>query len=844
MTAMADDARYLQSTVDAYALPIEEIDVSKLDLWRTNTHWPYFARLRREDPVHYCRDSQFGPYWSVTKFNDIMAVETNHQTYSSDIGYGGITIINEGSGEAPALPMFIAMDPPKHDRQRRVVSPIVAPASLARMEDLIRSRAAKILDELPVGETFDWVERVSVELTTQMLATLFDFPFEDRRLLTYWSDVATTFPAPGELVETEEEQTAVLMECLEYFVRLWNERVNTDPAFNLISMLAHGESTRDMTPMEYLGNIILLIVGGNDTTRNTLTGSVLALSQNPDQYRKLREHPELLPSMVSETIRWQTPLAHMRRTATQDTELGGKRIAKGDKVIMWYVSGNRDETVIDRPDEYIIDRERPRHHISFGFGIHRCMGNRLAEMQLRVIWEEILKRYPRIEVVAEPVYVASPFTKGYGALPVRIPPSEIVAPRPAPAADVRPLSPKPVPYRQPLSVLAAASVVSAAAALLFNVMPALLTAAATRFSLDAGQIGVVGSSYLAGFALVAATSNQWIGRFDWRALVGGGTAVSVASLAACGLAQTYGALLTALVIAGGGLGLLYTLCIAVVSENQRPDPAFGIKLTAEVLLGGAALLALTGFIIPRWGFSGATLALAAIVGVVALCGLAAFPGRRALTPPAERFAMKGRRGGLAAMARDWAPWTGLAGLFLSFAGLSALWAFLTELAPTFGVSNQVAGEAFVAALVVSGVAGIAAAVLGDRLGRAKPLAVGMLLAIAGAAALQWGHGFPGYLVGVVLAVGVWNFPMSYQMGMIASADERGHVAVLMPAALAIGGALGPMVAGALLTGAQGYASLYALFAVATSLGLAAFVTLGRRLARSTRALGGGLPAKI
>ncbi|HLK24759.1 MAG TPA: cytochrome P450 [Caulobacteraceae bacterium] len=833
---MADDAAVARTLLDANSIALEDIDVSNIELWRTNSHWPYFARLRREDPVHYCRDSQFGPYWSVTKFDDIMAVETNHQVFSSDIRRGGISIYDEGSGDAPALPMFIAMDPPKHDHQRKVVSPIVAPANLTRMEDLIRSRAAKILDELPIGETFDWVERVSIELTTQMLATLLDFPFEDRRLLTYWSNVATTFPAPGALVETEEEQTAVLMECLEYFVRLWNERVNAEPAFNLISMLAHGEATRDMAPMEYLGNLILLIVGGNDTTRNTITGSVLALNQNPDQYQKLRDHPELIPSMVSETIRWQTPLAHMRRTATEDTELGGKRIAKGDKVIMWYVSGNRDETAIERPDDYIIDRERPRHHVSFGFGIHRCMGNRLAEMQLRVVWEEILKRYPLIEVVDDPVYVASPFTKGYVSLKVRIPPSGTLAPRAAPAAVPRPLPPKPVVYRQPLSVLVAASVVSAAAALLFNVMPALLTAAATRFSLDAGQVGVVGSSYLAGFALVAATSNQWLGRFNWRALVGGATAVSVASLAACGLASTYGALLTALVVAGASLGVLYTLCIAVVSENHRPDPAFGVKLTAEVILGGLALVTLTGLAIPRWGFSGAALALAAIVGVFALVGLAAFPAKRALTPPAERFAMKGRRSGVAAMRRDWAPWTGLVGLFVSFAGLSALWAFITQLAPSFGVSNQAASATFMAALVTSGAAGIAAAVIGDRLGRAKPLAAGLLLAIAGAAALQWGHGFPGYLVGVVLAVGLWNFPMAYQMGMIASADQRGHVAVLMPAALAIGGALGPVLAGSLLANAHGFAPLYGLFAGATALGLVAFVALGRRLAASNSRL--------
>ena len=414
---MADGAQPL--TQDPSAVPLDKIDVSDIELWRTDSHWPLFARLRKEDPIHYCAESQFGPYWSITRFNDIMAVDTNHEAFSSEAGLGGIAIVDQGP--ELRLPMFIAMDPPKHDAQRKVVSPIVSPANLAKMEGLIRSRAAKILDELPRGETFDWVDRVSIELTTQMLATLFDFPFEQRRKLTYWSDIATTVPGPGMAVETEAEKLAILMECLGAFTELWNQRVNAPPAGDLISMLAHGEATRNMSPEEYLGNIILLIVGGNDTTRNSISGSVLALNQNPDQYQKLRDDPGLIPSMVSETNRWQTPLAHMRRTATRDVELGGKTIRKGEKVVMWYVSGNRDETVIAEPDRYIIDRDRPRQHLSFGFGIHRCVGNRLAEMQLRVVWEEILKRFPVIEVVGEPAHVPSPFVKGYLTLPVRIP---------------------------------------------------------------------------------------------------------------------------------------------------------------------------------------------------------------------------------------------------------------------------------------------------------------------------------------------------------------------------------------------------------------------------------------
>jgi cytochrome P450 len=398
--------------------PLAELNPGLPDRFATDSFWPVFERLRREDPVHYTPESEWGPYWSVTRFEDIVAVDTNHQAFSSDAHLGGITLADFNPDFM--LPMFIAMDQPKHDVQRKTVSPSVSPQRLMELEPVIRERVCKLLDELPIGEEFDWVDRISIELTTQMLATLFDFPWEDRRKLTRWSDVATAIPGQG-VVETEEEGQMELLGCLEYFTRLWNERINAPPQPDLISMLCHGESTKNMEPMEYLGNIILLIVGGNDTTRNSITGGLLALNQNPVEYDKLRADPSLIPSMVSEIIRWQTPLAHMRRTCVADTEVGGKLIKKGDKVVMWYVSGNRDETVIDNANAFIIDRERPRHHLSFGFGIHRCVGNRLAELQLRIVWEEVLKRFPRIDVVGEPKRVFSSFVKGYESLPVIIP---------------------------------------------------------------------------------------------------------------------------------------------------------------------------------------------------------------------------------------------------------------------------------------------------------------------------------------------------------------------------------------------------------------------------------------
>jgi len=413
---MAEAVSTERSTPNPWSIPLDEFDVSQPELFRTDTHWEYFRRLRREDPVHYCTTSTFGPYWSITRFQDIMAVDGNHQDFSSAPG-----IVLADRPEDFQTTNFIAMDPPKHDVQRKTVQGVVAPANLARLESTIRERAARILDSLPVAEEFDWVDRVSIELTTQMLATIFDFPFEDRRKLTYWSDMATS----GELAggpTPEPVRRAALLECLEYFTRLRDTRVNEPPRTDLLSMLAHGKDTRDMPPMEFLGNLILLIVGGNDTTRNSISGGVLALNQNPGEYAKLRANPSLIPNMVSEIIRWQTPLAYMRRTAVRDVELGGKTIRAGDKVAMWYVSGNRDETVIEDPDRFWIDRPNARHHLSFGFGIHRCMGNRLAEMQLRVLWEEIMKRFRCIEVTGPIERIQSSFVKGYATMPVQVHP--------------------------------------------------------------------------------------------------------------------------------------------------------------------------------------------------------------------------------------------------------------------------------------------------------------------------------------------------------------------------------------------------------------------------------------
>ncbi len=416
-----EDAFAIDPFFDVNDIPLEGLDPSHPSLFSHDTVWDHFARLRKEDPVHYHEESIVGPYWSITKYEDIMHVDKNHEIFSSQQRLGGIALggTPREEDDAFALPMFIQEDPPKHDAQRRVVTPLFIPRNLAELEPLIRERICLILDNLPRNEEFNWVEKVSVELTGQMLATLFDVPQEDRLKIIHWSDTVANLSDP-DIFENPEEGFQILFECLAYFTEYYEARKKEPPKFDLISMLAHDESTKNMSPQELLGNILLLIVGGNDTTRNSISGGVLALNQNPDQYEKLLQNPGLIPKMIPEIIRWQTPLAHMARTAVVDTELGGKQIKKGDRIAMWYISGNRDEDYIDKANQFIIDRPNPRTHTSFGYGVHRCVGNRLAEMQLRVTWEEISKRFSKVEVTGDPVLQKSNFVHGIRELPVTL----------------------------------------------------------------------------------------------------------------------------------------------------------------------------------------------------------------------------------------------------------------------------------------------------------------------------------------------------------------------------------------------------------------------------------------
>lgn len=405
----------------AHSSKADPFDVSRPELYAENTFEPVFRQLRAEAPIHYVTDSAFGPYWSVSTYKPIVHIEALPKIFSSSWTYGGIAIAFDP--ETPIehevrMPMFIAMDPPDHTAQRRTIAPSFGPSEVAAMKEEVRIRTGEVLDSLPIGAPFDWVQRVSIELTTGMLAKLFDFPWEQRHKLTEWSDIGGDI----ERVHSSEgmlQRVAALTEMGMAFAGLWQQKA-ANPGKDLISVMMRSDAMSHMSEQEFIGNLILLIVGGNDTTRNSMSAFAYGLNKYPEERAKLEADPSLIPNAVQELIRWQTPLAHMRRTVEEDTEVDGVAMKKGDKVVMWYISANRDEKVFPDGEHIRVDRENARRHLSFGYGIHRCVGARVAELQLVTLLEEMAKRRLRANVIGEPTRVPACFVHGYKSLTVEL----------------------------------------------------------------------------------------------------------------------------------------------------------------------------------------------------------------------------------------------------------------------------------------------------------------------------------------------------------------------------------------------------------------------------------------
>lgn len=409
------------ATLTRDAAPLAPIDVSRPEIYAEDRWQDLFRRLRAEAPIQFVPESDFGAYWSVTTHKPIVHIEALPKIFSSSWEYGGISIaggVDKPTQGEMRMPMFIAMDPPEHTAQRRTIAPSFGPSEVAAMKAEVQQRTAAVLDSLPIGEAFDWVERVSIELTTGMLARLFDFPWEERHKLTYWSDMG----GDVELMkspDTHAMRNAALGEMGAAFAALWQQKA-ANPGKDLISVMLRSDAMNHMSEQEFMGNLILLIVGGNDTTRNSMSAFAYGLSQFPDERAKLEANPDLIPNAVQELVRWQTPLAHMRRTVMEDTEVDGVAMKKGDKVVLWYISANRDESVFKDADAIQVDRENARRHLSFGYGIHRCVGARVAELQLCTLLEEMAKRRLRANVIGEPTRVPACFVHGYKSMQVEL----------------------------------------------------------------------------------------------------------------------------------------------------------------------------------------------------------------------------------------------------------------------------------------------------------------------------------------------------------------------------------------------------------------------------------------
>lgn len=387
--------------------------------------WETFRRLRHEAPVHRCTPPGVEPFWAVTRHADVCEISRQPELFSSAtrpvIFLEGTGIMPPGSA-ASQVRVLIMMDPPEHREHRFLASPWFKPRTIRRMEERVSEVCRELLDALAPGSECDFVTAVAAPAPLRMIAEMLGVPEEDEGvLLRLTNELFGAQDAEFKREDADAQQSFMqtAAEIFGYFAKLFEERRQA-PREDLLSVMAH-EGRIGGEPVSVIDAVSLCFIiatAGHETTRNAISGGLMALIEHPEQWKRLRENPALLDTAVDEILRWTSPVVHFARTATRDTTLRGRKIAKGDTLALFYPSANRDEEVFADADSFKIDRS-PNPHVSFGFGEHFCLGTQLARLELRILFEQLLERLDDAELAGEPTRLRASLVGGFKHLPLR-----------------------------------------------------------------------------------------------------------------------------------------------------------------------------------------------------------------------------------------------------------------------------------------------------------------------------------------------------------------------------------------------------------------------------------------
>jgi len=406
------------------------VNLSNLDLFESGAPWPVFAELRDSDPLHWSdEDSPNHGFWSVTRYHDIVSVLRDPETFTSE----RFTNLEEVDVEQEqARRSLLETDGARHRALRRLLQGQFTPAAVAQYETFLRGLTATTLDNAFSQGEFDFVGEVASDFPINVLAKLLDVPVEDNKQLIDWGNRMIGFDDPEHadvLINDPESEkyrlvpfrSPAALEVFAYGDALAKERRGKNGT-DLVSVLVNGDMSDGiaLSERDFHTNFLLLVVAGNETTRHTISHTMINLIQNPDQLTKLQENPELIPWAVEEFLRFASPVYHFRRTATKDVEIHGQSIKSGEKIVTWFASGNRDSSIFERANKFDVTRN-PNEHMTFGRGgPHMCLGNALARIELRVMFEDLISRIDSMELTGPVDYLRSNFVHGIKRMPVRV----------------------------------------------------------------------------------------------------------------------------------------------------------------------------------------------------------------------------------------------------------------------------------------------------------------------------------------------------------------------------------------------------------------------------------------